>query len=221
MANGVIYAASNDGYFHALNALTGAQLWSKLGYGGSAAVTNGAVYVSSSGNNIAALNALTGAQLWSYATGGYVGASAPAVANGVVYVGSGDNNLYALNAATGAKLWSYATNGSVGTPIVANGVVYVGSADNNVYALNASSGAKLWSYATAYAVGNSPAVANGKLYVASGSIYSSGEIYVFHLPSAMGADEDASAPPDLTTLQPNYSLPPSQLAAMQANNDEN
>ena len=81
-------------------------------------------------------------------TGNYVDSS-PAVANGVVYVGSDDRNVYALNASTGAKLWSYTTGDIVySSPAVANGVVYVGSYDDNVYALNALTGAKLWSFTT-------------------------------------------------------------------------
>jgi outer membrane protein assembly factor BamB len=40
-------------------------------------------------------------------------------------------------------------------------------ADTNVYALNASTGVKLWSYATGNAVGSSPAVAMGVVYVGS------------------------------------------------------
>ena len=105
----MVYVGSDDNNVYALNASTGAKLWSYTTGGpvySSPAVANGVVYVGSDDNNVYALNAATGAKLWSYSTGGYVHSS-PAVANGVVYVGSEDNNVYALNAATGAKLWSY------------------------------------------------------------------------------------------------------------------
>ena len=39
--------------------------------------------------------------------------------------------------------------------------------DNDVYALNASTGAKLWSFYTGNEVGDSPALANGVVYVAT------------------------------------------------------
>ena len=165
IVNGVVYVGGDK--MHALNASTGAQLWTALRYvSSSPAVANGVVYVGSDDNTVYALNARTGALLWSYATGLYV-QSSPAVANGVVYVGSFDGNVYALNASTGAKLWSYLTGGSVfSSPAVVNGVVYVGS-DYNVYALSASTGAKLWSYTTGSYVGPSPAVANGVVYIGS------------------------------------------------------
>ncbi len=117
---------------YALNASTGAKLWSyadrrayaiprlpwRMGWSISAR----------DDGNVYALNASTGAKLWSYTTGDRQCDSSPAVANGVVYVGSLDGNVYALNASTGAKLWSYATGrGSDvdSSPAVANGVVYV------------------------------------------------------------------------------------------------
>ena len=182
VVNGVVYVGDNSGNFYALNASTGALLWSASNDAQSSAVANGVVYVG--GGGLYALNASTGALLWSYPVGGIV-LSAPTVANGVVYFGNVDENccvdvfngLYALNASTGALLWSYRAPGSIiyGPPgfvyssaAVANGVVYFGSANDNVYALNASTGAYLWSYTTGYSVLDSPAVANGVVYFGSG-----------------------------------------------------
>jgi outer membrane protein assembly factor BamB len=174
VVNGVVYVLS-WGYFVALDARTGALLWS-YGTGGtqtssSPAVANGVVYVGSGGDFLA-LNASNGTLLWSFTADSGVNGS-PAVANGVVYVGSDSGTVYALNTHTGVKLWSYITGsiegyGSLGyrSPAVANGVVYVGSDDQNVYALNANTGAKLWSYTTAGST-SSPAVANGVVYVGS------------------------------------------------------
>jgi outer membrane protein assembly factor BamB len=170
VVNGVVYIGSFDGNVYALNAGTGAKLWSYTT--GSAvysapAVVNGVVYFGSSDGNVYALNAGTGAKLWSYATGSGV-YSSPVVVNGVVYIGSYDYKVYALSAGTGAKLWSYTTGNEVySSPAVANGVVYVGSFDGNVYALNANTGAKLWSYSVGQ-VYSSPAVANGVVYIGAG-----------------------------------------------------
>jgi outer membrane protein assembly factor BamB len=90
----------------ALNASTGARLWSYTTGApveSSPAVANGMVYVCSDGANLYALNASTGAKLWSYVTTCIFASSdsAPAVVNGVVYVGSVDGHLYALSASTG------------------------------------------------------------------------------------------------------------------------
>ena len=90
MANGVVYVGSYDNNVYALNASTGAKLWSYTAgssVGSSPAVANGVVYVGSYNSNLYALDASTGAKLWSYTTGGWVDSS-PAVANGAVYVGA-------------------------------------------------------------------------------------------------------------------------------------
>ncbi len=169
VANGVIYICSELNV-NALNAATGARIWSHglLGNAGSCpAVADGVVYV---GNymSIDALNAATGARIWSHNVGSVFVDSAPVVANGVVYVGSNDHNVYALDAATGATNWSFTTGNQVkSSPAVVGGVVYVGSLDGKVYALNAATGVQIWSYTTGGPVYSSPAVANGVVYVGS------------------------------------------------------
>ena len=72
VANGVVYVGSGDYNVYALNAATGAKLWSyRTGYVvcSTPAVANGVVYVGSEDNKVYALNAATGAKLWSYTTG--------------------------------------------------------------------------------------------------------------------------------------------------------
>jgi hypothetical protein len=183
VANGVVYVGSDDGNFYALNASTGAKLWSYAAGGpdSSPEVANGVVYFSTPNGTVYALNASTGAKLWTYTAGNGLEVQVPAVANGVVYVGSDDSNVYALNASTGAKLWTYTTTSSVeSVPAVANGVVYIGSTDGNMYALNASTGAKLWS---STAASGTPAVVNGTLYV-GGSAFSVGaDLYLRIIPT--------------------------------------
>ncbi len=142
VVNGVVYVGSYDHNVYALNAQTGAKIWSyKTGSyvsWSSPAVADGVVYVGSFDHNVYALNAQTGAKIWSYTTGDAVWSS-PAVSNGVVYVGSTDHKVYALNAQTGAKILSYTTGNPVfSSPAVANGVVYIGSVDHNVYAIVAA-----------------------------------------------------------------------------------
>jgi glucose dehydrogenase len=63
VANGVVYVGSDDHNVYALNANTGAQLWSYSTGGNvdsSPAVANGVVYVGSDDHNVYALNARTG-----------------------------------------------------------------------------------------------------------------------------------------------------------------
>jgi outer membrane protein assembly factor BamB len=172
---GIVYASSYGGHHvYALNATTGAHLWSDpITSNYSPAVANGVVYFASDNNklyslnNLYALNATTGAYLWSYHID-Y--GSTPTVANGVVYIATWYGELYALDATTGAYLWRYTTptgNSITSSPAVANGVVYIGSYDDKLYALDATTGAYLWSFTTGNGISSSPAVVNGVVYISS------------------------------------------------------
>ena len=81
MANGVVYVGSADCNVYALNASTGALLWSYTTGGrvfSSPAVANGVVYVIGwDTSNLYALNASTGALLWSYGIGNLVNPRPP------------------------------------------------------------------------------------------------------------------------------------------------
>jgi outer membrane protein assembly factor BamB len=180
VANGAVYAISDDGIVYALNASDGAKLWNYTTphvrpfteANSSPAVVNGVVYVGWEDGNLYALSADSGRKLWNYTTGGDV-ESSPAVANGVVYVGSDDDNVYALNAADGKKLWNYTTDGEVSSsPAVAGGVVYVSS--DNFYALNAADGVELWNLTGAFL---SPVFVDGVVYLCSGeTVYAFGSL---------------------------------------------
>jgi outer membrane protein assembly factor BamB len=156
-----------QGILYALNARTGALLWSyDMGsIFSSPAVVNGVAYIGSDDGNMYALNAKTGDLLWSYGTGDLV-ESPPTVEYGVVYFGSVNGSLYALNASTGALLWSYAAN-EIYSPAVAKGVVYLTTFNGKAYALKASTGVLLWSYVSPNDTQgtSAPAVADGLVYV--------------------------------------------------------
>jgi len=98
VAGGVVYAGSYNDDVYALNATTGALIWTyKTGSWvlSSPAVADGVVYVGSLDDHVYALNATTGALVWKYKTDNVVDSS-PAVAGGVVYVGSEDDKVYAF-----------------------------------------------------------------------------------------------------------------------------
>lgn len=179
VANNVLYAVTSTG-LHALNASTGASLWTfpAANHLSTPSISNGIVYVGSVDHNVYALNASTGSKIWSFDTGATVNSS-PTVVSGVVYIGSDNGNVYALNASTGSKIWSVLTNGggtitpsgSVNTsPAVANGVVYIVSNNNtsgSLYALDASTGHTNWAYGLGNPVVAAPAVSNGVVYIVS------------------------------------------------------
>jgi len=178
--NGVIYVSSHDSRLYALNAWTGATLWTAAigNQGGISAscwpvVSNGIVYVGSLDSHLYALDARTGSTLWIRATGGSIW-SPPVVDSGVVYTGSLDSHLYAFDAKTGSTLWITGADSAISaSPVVMNGIVYINSQDSSLYALNARTGAILWSTAIGTPSPNQgftsywPVVANGAVYVTS------------------------------------------------------
>ncbi|MGC1297594.1 MAG: PQQ-binding-like beta-propeller repeat protein, partial [Alloacidobacterium sp.] len=110
VANGAVYVGSQDGNVYALNASTGAKLWSFATATGnqvssSPAVANGVVYFGSDDP-----------QYWSIGI---------------------DSSVYALNASTGAKLWSYVIVGEtfdssgafISSPAIVDGVLYIHTQD--------------------------------------------------------------------------------------------
>jgi outer membrane protein assembly factor BamB len=169
VANGVVYTGLFNGEVYALDAGTGAQLWSSTVENytlhSPPVVVSGHVYVVPDNGNVYCLDARTGAKIWNYSTGrsgnffgkiwtpsitgGFVGF--PVAVGGYTYVGSDNGVLHALNDSTGIEIWNYTTDGVVGSPSVANGYLYLGSNsgnNGNFYVLNASTGARVWNYTT-------------------------------------------------------------------------
>ena len=167
---------------YALNASTGAILWSNAGdaetsYIGIPAFADGVVYAdscspqdeSSPPVNLYAFNATTGAVLWNYTMSDGI-ASSPTVTDGSVYVFSGQGNIHAFNATTGTQEWNYTINSYIPqSPTVADGVVFASTVyPATVWALNASTGAVLWTSPIDGSVPqSSPAVESGFVYVDS------------------------------------------------------
>jgi outer membrane protein assembly factor BamB len=177
IAGGAVFMSARDGTMYALNANTGATLWSYQpdigGTWGEAAVgANGVVYAGFDDGpwgmvgGIYALDPRTGFPLWRYPLGAAI---SPTVANGTLYFGEA-NYVFALDAATGVLKWTTLVGDEViGQPAVANGRVYIGTySTNSIYALDAVTGSLLWSYATTGLITSTPTVAEGVLYVGSG-----------------------------------------------------
>lgn len=167
--NGILYIGSTDGNIYAVNAATGAKVWtaSPGGFVGSPTVSGALVYVETENGNTYAYNLSHGALQWEYGGAGFEGS--PAVANGIVYVGG--DGLYALNATTGDPIWSVQPGDFevACSPAVANGLVYW-TEDGTLFANNAATGAQVWAVAVpgGYIEG-SPMAANGAVYIGGGS----------------------------------------------------
>jgi outer membrane protein assembly factor BamB len=158
ISNGLAYFGSGDGNVYALNANTGAPIWTfKTGdvVHASPAVVDGVLYVGSWDSYFYALDAATGTVKWKFKTGedpdihNQVGIqSSAAVVDGVVYFGCRDSKLYAVDARTGKMVWVVDNKGSWvnSSPAVSNGVVYATTADTGqFFATDAKTGAALFS----------------------------------------------------------------------------
>jgi outer membrane protein assembly factor BamB/class 3 adenylate cyclase len=97
LANGLVYAVSDDGNVYALDAATGDQRWTAR-TGGSigtlAGLVDTVVYITSADETIRAFNATTGEQLWSINVQGIP--TMPAVIDGRVIVGTSLGRVVAI-----------------------------------------------------------------------------------------------------------------------------
>ncbi len=132
VSNGVVYIQSvND--LVALDASTGALIWSSPTMGGDAVssltpAVDGNTVVVGTTRYLIAFNATTGARRWTidggFDTTDYL---VPAIANGVVYAGSIGIGLQAVGEASGKVLFSHGSN--CWSAIVSHGKVYAACGD--------------------------------------------------------------------------------------------
>lgn len=100
--NGVLYFGAGNRNVYAVNASTGATIWTRTTGGAvtsSPALSLGSnlLFVGSNDRYLYALNPTTGTVVWRFLAGGQV-SSSPAVADNRVFFGSKDHKVYALGA---------------------------------------------------------------------------------------------------------------------------
>jgi eukaryotic-like serine/threonine-protein kinase len=176
-----VYFGSGDGNIYALNAKTGAKLWSfKTGdvVHASPGIDDGTLFVGSWDSYFYALDAQSGSVKWRFKTGedpdthNQVGIqSSAAIMDGTVFFGCRDSHLYALDEQTGGKKWSIDLHGSwvIASPAVRDGKVYFATSDSGLfYAVNASDGSVIFSVDFQHwPTFGSPAIAGDMLYTGS------------------------------------------------------
>jgi outer membrane protein assembly factor BamB len=176
VANGIVYVGSLDHHLYALDARTGAQVWSAPTGGAvlsSPAVADGVVYVGSDDKNVYAFDAETGAIRWTAQTGATAVEAPLVVARGRVYAGTVDGHVLAIDAQTGVVRWTSAASYGVSAfsaPSVADGVVTLASGGSGILnAFDATSGVLLWSqslFSSRFA--SPPAAYQGAVFVSDG-----------------------------------------------------
>jgi len=161
---GRLFVTSGYGTLVALDAASGAELWSKrfdAPVTAPPAVRGGRVFVVSTDSVGWALEADTGKILWQRAAApspaGMVGGAAPAVTEARVFLPFPSGDVMALTPDTGIEMWRTRIAGRrlgsanalvsdiSGDPVVVGGTVFVGNRSGRVVALDTASGAERWS----------------------------------------------------------------------------
>ncbi len=170
------------GKFYALNASTGAVVWSyDVGddyIHSSPSVYNGTVYVAAHNGTLYAFDTGTGSVKWTYDLG-YATDASPSIdpATGTVFIGTFGGHIFALDAAQGSEKWISAYYGPIyASAAVSGNVLYGATQDGILFALNGTDGSGLWTYKTgASEIFVSPAVADGHLFFGT----TNGDMFAF------------------------------------------
>jgi outer membrane protein assembly factor BamB len=159
VVDGLVAFSTDDGYFIALDAQTGAEQWRfspaershgegcdrcKLKFRPATAV-DGVIYVGSLDHHLYALDARTGQKQWRFAAGDSF-MSAPVLAGGLLYAGSMDGNVYVLNAATGEEMKRFATGRAVYDLTIEDDTLYLANAE--LAALDRVTGLEKWRFSS-------------------------------------------------------------------------
>jgi outer membrane protein assembly factor BamB len=179
----VLVVGLANGNVTALNATTGATLWSYATGGAivaAATISGGTVYVGSSDHSIYALSQAKGTKLWSYATGGVVadtGALSAHYTGGslVLLIGSDDGNLYELYASSGLLKMTEAYHSPIVGVAAVEGIVVLEDAAGTIAASRTYTAIETMHYKTGAGLATAPAIVDGAIYVTGGD----GQLYAF------------------------------------------
>jgi outer membrane protein assembly factor BamB len=134
------------------------------GIEGAPAIAKGVVYVGSTDEHLYALSLADGSLKWKYKAGPIK--APPSVRDGKVYVGDSDGVFHCVDAAKGTKIWTFETGAEIISGAnFAGDLVLFGSWDESLYCLD-KDGKERWKFKTQGPVNGSPAVVEGKTFVA-------------------------------------------------------
>lgn len=138
VANGLVFVASVDSFFYALDAKSGWIIWRfrmEKGSISSPIKVDNRILFGSADGNIYCIDPANGKEIWRFRTEHQV-AGSPVVYKDSIFCGSVDGNLYCLELASGKLRWKFKTGKPItGTPVVYNDILYIGSTDYIIYAL--------------------------------------------------------------------------------------
>ncbi len=142
-----LYLPSMDHKIYAVDAETGALLWSQ-DLGGAIVGTpvlseDGLLYIGTFAQEIIALRQENGSEVWRFKTIDWVW-SGPALAGDTLLAGDLSGKLYAVDRLTGRERWSFVADGAItGSPLVTAEGIYVATEPGSLIALT-QDGAQRW-----------------------------------------------------------------------------
>jgi len=186
LADGVIYAVSEEGELAAFDADSGKLHWEselEIPISGGVGKYRDSLLLGGADGLVMRLSAEDGSEIWRQPVTGEV-LAAPQSNGQVVVAQAYDGKLMAFDYETGDKLWTFSNDVPVltlrgtSTPIIYNDFVIAGFADGKVIAVSLDSGSVVWEARVAIAQGRSEierivdidgtmAVQGAELYVAS------------------------------------------------------
>lgn len=173
VANGIVYAGSDDFTVYALDALTGKKRWqykTEDVIEAPISVFNDLVLAGSLDGRFYALNSNTGHPAWTFETEAEIkgGANAIATESGdisAILLGSWDYFLYRINLADGQVNWRYETENYInGTPAIAGDTTVFGGCDGFLHIVSLADGKKRHSLEIVDYTGGSVAVSGNYAY---------------------------------------------------------
>ena len=161
--DGRVFATTGFGTLVALDAETGARLWTQktdAAVTGAPAVADGLVYVVGRDNRAWAVRAEDGRVQWQLpgtpSPSGMLGGAAPAVTDQLAVFPFGSSELVAVLRKSGLRVWGALISGQrrgrvyaqvkdiTGDPVIADGVLYAGNQSGRLAAMRAANGERLW-----------------------------------------------------------------------------
>lgn len=165
-----IFVGTSDNAVIAISAESGEELWrfpTEHSVWAQPLYDNGIVYIVSLDKHVYALDAENGDLKWDTLLDGAV-TSKPVLVDGTLYVTAFDQKLHALDSVTGDEKWTApANNLTWASPVLGDGAIYYTDISGNVFAVSLN-GESLWETQINWAIQNTPAYADGVLYIASG-----------------------------------------------------
>lgn len=182
VADTVVFVPHSKGKLTAVNAHSGAPLWtwslaSKAALGAPAVdPAQGLVFAGANDGTLTALSMYSGKKVWSDQVGGHL--TAPVFGGGRVYVGSSTGAVEAVSEATGKKAWSTTLANPVSAAPALDTtakLVIVGESNGDLKALS-TAGATQWTHSVGSAIATPPAISGGTVYFGAGdSVYAVSE----------------------------------------------